>query len=97
MCCLRSTCIPCGLVHVWTFVNDFIKTNLDNFLHRNQEVAQAIEKRIKQSERERKEIAAIKNQGVSVGVGLNSENEQELRTTNNKITYVVTSDVTRST
>ena len=45
-----------------TFVNDFIKTHLDNFLHRNQEVAQAIEKRIKQSERERKEIAAIKKE-----------------------------------
>jgi topoisomerase-4 subunit B len=45
-----------------TFINDFIKTNLDNFLHRNQEVAQAIEKRIKQSERERKEIAAIKKE-----------------------------------
>ena len=45
-----------------TFINDFIKTHLDNFLHRNQEVAQAIEKRIKQSERERKEIAAIKKE-----------------------------------
>ncbi|MCR9286046.1 type IIA DNA topoisomerase subunit B [Saprospiraceae bacterium] len=45
-----------------TFINDFIKTHLDNFLHRNPEVAQSIEKRIKQSERERKEIAAIKKE-----------------------------------
>ncbi|MFK7934724.1 MAG: DNA topoisomerase IV subunit B [Saprospiraceae bacterium] len=45
---------------VRSFVNDFIKRDLDNFLHRNEEVAKAIEKRIKQSERERKEIASIK-------------------------------------
>ncbi len=43
-----------------TFVNDFIKTQLDNFLHRNSEVADALMKRIMQSERERKEIAGIK-------------------------------------
>ncbi len=43
-----------------TFVNDFLKTELDNFLHRNAEVADALLKRILQSERERKEIAGIK-------------------------------------
>lgn len=43
-----------------TFVNDFIKTELDNFLHRNPMVADALQKRILQSERERKEIAGIK-------------------------------------
>jgi len=43
-----------------TFVNDFIKTELDNFLHRNSETADALLKRIQQSERERKEIAGIK-------------------------------------
>lgn len=45
---------------VRSFMNDFIKRELDNFLHKNQEVAQALESRIKQSERERKEIAGIK-------------------------------------
>ncbi len=43
-----------------SFVTDFLKTELDNFLHRNPEVAQALLKRIMQSERERKEIAGIK-------------------------------------
>ena len=43
-----------------TFINDFIKTNLDNYLHRNQEAADQLLKRIIQSERERKEIAGIK-------------------------------------
>lgn len=43
-----------------TFVNDFLKTELDNYLHRNSEVADALLKRILQSERERKEMAGIK-------------------------------------
>ncbi len=43
-----------------TFVNDFLKTELDNFLHRNAAIAEALLKRIQQSERERKEIAGIK-------------------------------------
>lgn len=43
-----------------TFIFHFIKEKLDNFLHRNQEVAKQLEKRIKQSERERKDIAGIK-------------------------------------
>ncbi|MFT6829024.1 MAG: topoisomerase-4 subunit B [Roseivirga sp.] len=43
-----------------TFVNDFVKKALDDFLHRNPETANALLKRILQSERERKEIAGIK-------------------------------------
>lgn len=43
-----------------TFVNDFLKTELDNYLHRNTATAEALLKRIQQSERERKEIAGIK-------------------------------------
>jgi len=43
-----------------TFVNDFVKKELDNYLHRNSAVAEALHKRILQSERERKEIAGVK-------------------------------------
>ena len=43
-----------------TFVNDFLKEHLDNYLHKNPETAQAIKRRIDQSERERKELAGIK-------------------------------------
>ena len=43
-----------------TFVNDFLAKQLDDFLHRNPDVAQSIQKRIIQSERESKEIAGIK-------------------------------------
>lgn len=42
------------------FINDFLKRELDNYLHKNEETAKAIQKRIVQSERERKEIAGIK-------------------------------------
>jgi topoisomerase IV subunit B len=43
-----------------SFVIDFIKTNLDNYLHKNKEVADAILRKLQQSERERKEISEIK-------------------------------------
>jgi topoisomerase-4 subunit B len=42
------------------FVNDFLKDKLDNYLHRNPDVADIIEKKIKQSERERKDLAGIR-------------------------------------
>ena len=43
-----------------TFINDFVKTELDNYLHKHPDTADALLKRILQSERERKEIAGIK-------------------------------------
>lgn len=43
-----------------TWINDVVKTNLDNYLHTNKAAAEALLKRIQQSERERKEIAGIK-------------------------------------
>jgi len=43
-----------------TFINDFIKKELDNYLHQNPQTAEALLKRILQSERERKDIAGIK-------------------------------------
>ncbi len=42
------------------FVLDFLAKELDNFLHRNPVVADALKKRIEQNERERKELAGIK-------------------------------------
>tara|TARA_R110001599_G_scaffold67771_2_gene191109 strand:+ start:14579 stop:16444 length:1866 start_codon:yes stop_codon:yes gene_type:complete len=43
-----------------TFVNDFVKKALDDYLHKNSDTASLLLKRILQSERERKEIAGIK-------------------------------------
>ena len=42
------------------FINDFIKRELDNFLHQNTDIADYLLKRIMQSERERKDLAGIK-------------------------------------
>lgn len=42
------------------FVLEFFARELDNFLHRNATIADALKKRIEQSERERKELAGIK-------------------------------------
>jgi topoisomerase IV subunit B len=57
---LGSTDIGPGLPSVRTFVNDFVKTNLDNFLHKNPETADALLRKILQAERERKELSGIR-------------------------------------
>ena len=43
-----------------TWMNDFLSKALDDYLHKNPEVAKEMLKRIQQSERERKEIADVK-------------------------------------
>lgn len=48
-----------GGITVRTFVMDFLKNKLDNFLHKNPEVAEAILRKILISERERKELSGI--------------------------------------
>src|SRR5690554_3641735 len=57
---LGSTDMGGDLPTVRTYINDFVKTNLDNFLHKNPEVAEAIQKKIIQAERERKELSGIR-------------------------------------
>ncbi|MEY5044657.1 MAG: hypothetical protein RJA19_1884, partial [Bacteroidota bacterium] len=57
---LGSTEMGPGRASLKSFVFDFLKRELDNFLHRNPETAQALQQRILQSERERKELAGIK-------------------------------------
>ncbi len=42
------------------FIGDYLQKALDDFLHKNKEVADALKRRIEQNERERKEIAGIK-------------------------------------
>jgi topoisomerase-4 subunit B len=42
------------------WINDFVKTHLDNYLHKHPDTAEAWKNKILQSEKERKEIAGIK-------------------------------------
>ena len=42
-----------------SFVNDFVKTNLDNYLHMHKEIIPVLQEKIMSSEQERKEISTI--------------------------------------
>ena len=57
---LGSTEMGGGLPTVRTYINDFLKTQLDNFLHKNPTVAESIQKKIQQAEKERKELSGIR-------------------------------------
>ncbi len=57
---LGSTEMGGDLPTVRTFINDFVKRRLDNYLHRNPETAEKIQKKILQAEKERKELSGIR-------------------------------------
>ena len=57
---LGSTEMGGDLPSVRTFINDFIKEKLDNFLQRHPEVAEKIQGKIMQAEKERKELSGIR-------------------------------------
>ena len=50
---------PLSGISVNKFVGDFIKENVDNFLHKNLDVAEVIQQKIQESEKERKAIAGV--------------------------------------
>ncbi len=50
---------PTGGISVNKFVNDFVKQQLDNYLHKNPETADIMLQKIQDSEKERKAIAAV--------------------------------------
>ncbi|MBU2060848.1 DNA topoisomerase IV subunit B [Flavobacterium frigidarium] len=49
-----------GMPSVRTFVNDFVKNKLDNYLHKNPETSDLLLRKILQAERERKELSGIR-------------------------------------
>jgi topoisomerase-4 subunit B len=57
---LGSTEMGGGLPTVRTYINDFVSKKLDNYLHKNPIVAEEIQKKILQAERERKELSGIR-------------------------------------
>ena len=78
-----------------TFILDFIRKNLDNYLHINKDVADLMQKKIQQSEKERKSINEIKKATRETAkkaslnnrklrdckIHLNSNNERKLEST----------------
>ena len=57
---LGSTEMGSGLPSVRSYIIDFLNNELDNFLHKNQDVAELILKKILQAEKERKELSGIR-------------------------------------
>ncbi|MDC7998252.1 DNA topoisomerase IV subunit B [Gilvibacter sediminis] len=57
---LGSTEMGEGLPTVRTYINDFVKTQVDNFLHKNPETSEKLQRKIMQAERERKELSGIR-------------------------------------
>ncbi|ATA77977.1 DNA topoisomerase IV subunit B [Capnocytophaga canimorsus] len=57
---LGSTEMGEGMPSVRTYIVDFVSKHLDNFLHKNPEIAEAIQQKINQAERERKELSGIR-------------------------------------
>ena len=59
---LGSTVMWEGGPTVYKFINDFVKKELDNFLHREPNVAEVMLRKIQESEKERKAIAGVTKQ-----------------------------------
>ena len=57
---LGSTDMGGDLPTVRTYINDFVKTKLDNYLHKNTDIAEALQRKILQAEKERKELSGIR-------------------------------------
>ena len=57
---LGSTDMGGNLPTVRTYINDFVGRRLDNYLHKNPDVAEGLQKKIMQAERERKELSGIR-------------------------------------
>ncbi len=58
------------------FINDFIKTNLDNFLHSNKSIADMLLTKILRSEKERKELVGIKKIATKRAKAANLHNKK---------------------
>jgi len=57
---LGSTEMGDGMPSVRSYIVDFLNTQLDNFLHKNTTIASAIQQKIIQAERERKDLSGIR-------------------------------------
>lgn len=57
---LGSTDMGGDLPTVRSYINDFLKTQLDNFLHKNPPISEVLQRKIMQAERERKELSGIR-------------------------------------
>lgn len=66
-------------ISVNKFVNDFVKQELDNFLHKHPEVVDVMSKKIQDSEKERKAIDVVRNKTLTKRASLNNPKLRDCR------------------
>ncbi len=73
---LGSTEMGDGLPSIRVFITDFVKKNLDNYLHKNPDTADALQRKIIQAERERKDLAGIQKLARERAKSVNLHNKK---------------------
>lgn len=73
---LGSTEMGPDMPSVRTFINDFIRTKLDNYLHKSPEIAELLLKKFRQSERERKELSGVRKKAKELAKKVSLHNEK---------------------
>ena len=66
-------------ISVNKFVNDFVKQELDDYLHKHPEITEVMAKKIQDSEKERKAIDVVRNKSMSKRASLNNKKLRDCR------------------
>lgn len=66
-------------ISVNKFVNDFVKQELDNFLHKHPEITEVMSKKIQDSEKERKAIDVVRNKAMTKRASLHNRKLRDCR------------------
>ena len=61
------------------FVNDFVKQELDDYLHKHPEITEVMAKKIQDSEKERKAIDVVRSKSMSKRANLNNKKLRDCR------------------
>ena len=68
-----------GSVSVNKFVNDFVKQELDDYLHKHPEITEVMAKKIQDSEKERKAIAVVRDKAMTRRASLHNPKLRDCR------------------
>ena len=68
-----------GSISVNKFVNDFVKQELDDYLHKHPEITEVMAKKIQDSEKERKAIDVVRNKAMTKRASLHNRKLRDCR------------------
>lgn len=68
-----------GSISVNKFVNDFVKQELDDYLHKHPEITEVMAKKIQDSEKERKAIDVVRNKAMTKRASLHNPKLRDCR------------------